>query len=150
MTVELELGHDELEATTRSEIESEMSDEVLETFETLRLAKPDPVRVLPLHHQISQKLHACTEPGSARAHDLVDLQLMAEHAEPSLVRDTAVRLFRFRKAHPWPPTVVAGLAWEARYLESAEGLDVLAFSEAVTWANEYIARVDASEGAGLS
>ena len=105
----------------------------------LGLPSPAPVRVLPLHHQISQKLHACSEPGSKRAHDLVDLQLMAPMADAALVRQTAERLFAFRAAHPWPPTVVAGEGWEVRYADAAEGLVVLDLEAAVEWVNKYIA-----------
>jgi len=139
MSIDLEIGYDELEATTAVPVELEMSDEVRELFAELGLREPSPVRVLPLHHQISQKLHACSEPGSVRAHDLVDLQLMVPIADPVLVRDTAVRLFAFRAGHAWPPTVSAGDGWEVRYADAAEGLDVLTLDEAVVWANEYIA-----------
>lgn len=143
-SVDLEVGYDELEATTNEPPEETMSREVLELFAELGLPEPAPVRVLPLHHQISQKLHACSEPGSARAHDLVDLQLMAPHADDALVHETSVRLFRFRKSHAWPPTVTAGPGWEPRYTDAADGLDVLPLPEAVHWVNDYIARVDAA------
>lgn len=49
------------------------------------------------------------------------------------------RLFAFRASHAWPPTVVAGEGWQARYADAAEGLDVLALEAAIEWANEYIA-----------
>ena len=138
MSVELEIGYDELEATTKETVDLEMSDDVLTLFAELGLQVPDPVRVLPLHHQISQKLHACSEPGSDRAHDLVDLQLMTPHADPALVRETAVRLFAFRKSHEWPPTVVKNDGWKIRYDDAAEGLEVRDLDDAVTWVNEYI------------
>ena len=139
MSVDLEIGYDELEATTNEPDELEMSDEVLELFAELGL--PAPVRVLPLHHQVSQKLHACSEPGSSRAHDLVDLQLMAPVADDGLVRETSERLFAFRAGHAWPPIVVAGEGWPVKYADAAEGLDILGFDEAVVWLNEYIASV---------
>lgn len=141
MSVELEIGYDELEATTNEPVESEMSAEVLELFAELGLPEPAPVRVLPLHHQISQKLHACTEPGSSRAHDLVDLQLLVPQADTQLVRETAERLFRLRRQHRWPPTLTPGSQWRALYDEAAEGLEVLDFDAAVAWVNEYIRRL---------
>lgn len=104
VSIDLEIGYDELEATTAEPVELEMSDEVLELFAELGLPEPSPVRVLPVHHQISQKLHACSEPGSVRAHDPVDLQLLVPIADLVLVHETAVRLFAFRGAHAWPPT----------------------------------------------
>jgi hypothetical protein len=140
MSVDLEIGYDELEATTKEPDELEMSDEVRVLFAELGLPAPAPVRVLPLHHQISQKLHACSEPGSERAHDLVDLQLMAPVADSTLVRETSERLFAFRAGHAWPPTVVAAEGWEARYTEAANGLQVRqSLDDAVAWANAYIA-----------
>lgn len=145
MSVDLEIGHDELQATTSEPAETEMSDEILELFAELGLPEPAPVRVLPLHHQISQKLHACTEPGSERAHDLVDLQLLVPKADPRLVRDTTKRLFAFRNlpGHTWPPTLVAGDKWPMLYDEAATGLDVLALDDAVTWVNNYLTRLSA-------
>ena len=68
-TVALELGYDELEATTNEPIERILAPEVFALFSELGLGTPAPVPVLPLHHQIGQKLHACTEPGNERAHD---------------------------------------------------------------------------------
>lgn len=141
MSVDLEIGHDELEATTNEPAEAEMSSEVLEIFAELGLAEPAPVRVLPLHHQISQKLHASTEPGSNRAHDLVDLQLLTAQADPRLVRATSERLFRFRGQHTWPPVLVAGAGWQELYDEAATGLDVRTLDEAVVWVNDYILQV---------
>lgn len=138
-SIDLEIGYDELEATVNDPVEREMSGEVVELFAELGLPEPSPVRVLPLHHQISQKLHACSEPGSRRAHDLVDLQLIVPKADPVLVRQTAERLFAFRAAHPWPPTVVGGEGWAARYSEAAEGLGVRDVDSAVEWVNGYIA-----------
>lgn len=142
MTVELEVGHDELEAATNEPVETVMSDEVLKLFAELGLAEPASVRVLPLHHQISQKLHACTEPDSNRAHDLVDLQLIIPDADAKLVSETTQRLFRFRQQHLWPPTVKAGPGWRELYDEAAEGLDVLPLAEAVAWINDYISKLD--------
>jgi len=138
-TVELELGYDELEATTREPIEHELSDDIVRLFTEVGLPTPNPVRVLPLHHQISQKLHACSEPGSPRAHDLVDLQLMCPRVDQAKVAEACVRLFRFRQFHSWPPTVVAADGWAQRYEAAAEGLDVRGLDDAITWINEYIA-----------
>lgn len=141
-TIDVEVGYDELEATTREEPERELSAEVVELFAELGLGAPHPVPVLPLHHQIAQKLHSCTEPGNERAHDLVDLQLMAGAADDRLVAATVRRLFAFRQQHLWPATVRPGPAWPGLYNQAAEGLDVLPdLTPAVTWANAYIARL---------
>ena len=137
--VDLEVGYDELEATTKEEPEFEMSDEVLRVFATLGLLEPAPVRVQPLHHQIAQKIHACTAPGSDRAHDLVDLQLIVPMTDAALVATTTKRLFRFRAEHEWPPTLTATANWESLYADAAEGLEVLpTVAEAIAWLNDYI------------
>ena len=141
MSVELEIGHDELQATTQEPAETEMSHEVLELFAELGLPEPAPVRVLPLHHQISQKIHACTEPGSNRAHDLVDLQLLVPRADIELVSQTTQRLFRFRNQHTWPPTLVPNNGWQTLYDDAAEGLEVRHLDEAVAWLNDYLQKL---------
>lgn len=142
--VDLEVGYDELEATTKEAPEFEMSEEVLSVFAALGLPTPAPVRVQPLHHQIAQKLHACTAPRSDRAHDLVDLQLIVPMTDETLVASTAKRLFTFRAEHEWPPTAVTGTDWESLYDEAAEGLDVVpSVGQAVAWLNNYIERLDA-------
>lgn len=94
--------------------------------------------MLPLHHEVSQKLHACTEPGSKRAHDLVDLQLIVPRVDLQRVRETTERLFRFRDQHRWPPLLTAGAGWQELYDSAAVGLDVLSLDAAVVWINDYI------------
>lgn len=141
-TVDVEVGYDELEATTKDAPELALAPEITTLFAQLGLAAPRPVPVLPLHHQIAQKLHACTEPGNERAHDLVDLQLMAPYADDARVADTVRRLFHFRQQHPWPAVVQVGPTWSSLYTGAAEDLDVLPeVARAVTWANDYIARL---------
>lgn len=140
--VDLEVGYDELEATTREDAEFEMSDEVLGIFAALGLPVPAAVRVQPLHHQIAQKIHACTAPRSDRAHDLVDLQLIVPMTDAGLVAETTKRLFKFRAEHEWPPTLSVRDGWEPLYADAAEGLEVLpTVAEAATWLNAYIAEL---------
>ena len=101
--------------------------------------------VLAIDHQIAQKLHACTAPGSERAHDLVDLQLLitAENCDLALVGQTARRLFRSWHGHEWPPTVTVGPAWEGVYAVACEGLDVHQdLTAAGEWTNDLIAHIE--------
>ncbi len=143
-TIDVEVGYDEL-AATEEPAEFEMSDEVARIFAALGLQKPAPVSVLPLHHQISQKLHACTEPGNQRAHDLVDLQLVEAMAGDALVARTVERLFAFRSGHTWPASVTPGPEWEGLYADAADGLESKVrptLEEAIQWLNkEYIPRL---------
>lgn len=115
MTVLVELGHDEL-GDTMDPVKL-IADDLVALFARLGLEEPRPAPVLAVHHQMAQKLHACTAVGSERAHDLVDLQLLVQHEDPglALVAETAHRLFRSRRAHPWPPHVVVGSTWAGIY-----------------------------------
>lgn len=112
--------------------------------------EPQPIPVLAVEHQVAQKLHACTSVNvktgiNERAHDLVDLQILAEE-EPfdlAAMKPVCERLFRARQSHAWPPTVVAHEPWPALYVEAAEGLSVIDdVGAAVEWANRLIAGID--------
>jgi hypothetical protein len=125
-----------------------IADDLIKLFESLGLETPAPIPVLALDHQIAQKLHACTyvNPKTGqndRAHDLVDLQILEQEETIDLaaVAATAERLFTARQGQDWPPTVVQYDRWETIYTEAATGLDVIDnAAEAVTWANDFIAR----------
>jgi hypothetical protein len=146
LTVPFELGRDEIGSTTRTEMR--VADDIVEMFAVLGLDRPDPIPVLAVDHQVAQKLHACTSVnprtgGNERAHDLVDLQILAQEETIDFVAvgATAQRLFAARRSHPWPPTVVAYERWATIYREAAEGLDVLDnVDDAVAWANDFVAR----------
>lgn len=145
-SVTVEVGYDELEATTDEAPETVASTEAAQIFAALGLPEPGPLRVLPLHHQAAQKIHACSEPGSDRAHDLVDLQIMAPGLDTRLVAETCRRLFAFRQLHAWPPVITPATDWAPAYKDAALGLEVLTgIDEAVAWVNDYIVRLAASD-----
>jgi hypothetical protein len=146
LTVPFELGRDEIGSTSHEELR--VADDIVEIFAVLGLIRPDPIPVLAVEHQVAQKLHACTSVntrtgGNHRAHDLVDLQILAQEETIDFVAvgATAQRLFAARRSQPWPPTVVAYERWATIYTEAAEGLDVLDnVDDAVSWANDFVAR----------
>jgi hypothetical protein len=146
LTVRFELGHDEIGSTKTHDLR--IAQDIIEAFDILGLDTPAPIPLLPLPHQIAQKLHACTTVNpktgrNERAHDLVDLQLLAqeEAIDMAEVAAVATRLFAARRTHPWPPTVTAHDGWDTIYAAAAEGLDVLDnVTDAVAWANAFIAR----------
>ena len=145
-TVQLEVGHNEIGDADECEM-VDVPESLVELFSFLALPKPSPIPAMRLEYQIAQKLHGASAPSSRRAHDLIDLQLIAANADVDLRRTSEIcrKLFRYRKVHAWPPTIVKGETWEASYNEQKGDLPVLpTVDEAVKWANELIARIDSA------
>ena len=118
-----------------------------ELFAFLALPKPGPFPAMRLEYQVAQKLHGASAPGSKRAHDLIDLQLIVASADLDLrrVRDVCVRLFKYRKRQTWPPTIAVGTDWESLYTEQSANVPVLpTVEEAVAWTQRLIDRIDAA------
>lgn len=145
VTVRLEVGHNEI--GDAEDPDMVVPEDAARLFKVLGFPEPKPVPLMPIHHQIAQKLHGASEKGSKRAHDLVDLQLIAdrENVDYAKTRTTCERLFSYRKKQPWPPVVTVGADWQSLYADAAEGLDVLeSVEEAVTWTNGFIDRIASS------
>lgn len=145
-TVELEVGHNEIgDADARDMVE--VPESLSELFEYLALPKPAPIPAMRLEYQVAQKLHGASAPGSKRAHDLIDLQLIAANTDLNLhlVRDICVRLFKYRRGQSWPPTITAKDGWSIVYNAEKGDLPVLpAIEEAVAWTNQLVERIDAA------
>ncbi len=144
-TVPLEVGGNEV-GDAESADWTELRD-VSEAFGAMGFPPPGPVPLMPLAHQVAQKIHAVTG-GGDRVRDLIDLQLIVGRSELALdeVRRVCVRLFSYRRAQEWPPIVACQEGWGRAYAEQASGLPVRgSVEEAVEWANELI---DAIDGAG--
>lgn len=147
-TVRFELGHNEI--GDADDPEYQLSNDLAELFTTIGLEAPKPVPVMRTDHQIAQKLHAVSTPGSDRAHDLIDLQLLESGEDLNLDQVTATcqRLFAYRQAQPWPPTISLGDNWGSLYAAAAADLDVLpTVEQAVTWANNFIGAINAAQEA---
>ena len=144
-TVRLEVGYDEIgDAQVAEEF---IADDILDVFKNLCLDEPKPIPLVPLTHQVVQKLHGVSEPNSSRAHDLVDLQLIFAHDAVDLkeVSRIAKRLFANRRRQPWPTLIKKGESWDSLYSNAAAGLDVMGnVDEAIAWANDLIAKINAS------
>lgn len=142
-TVKFELGHNEIgDADDPVHL---LSGDIAQLFVDVGLPEPAPIAVMRTDHQIAQKLHACSAPGSERAHDLVDLQLLDSSEQLNLkqVRETSARLFSYRRAQPWPPTIVPGPTWAGIYDDAATDLAVRPdVATAVDWANDLIGRIN--------
>ena len=145
MTVDLEVGHNEIgDADEPDFVSPEDANAVLEG---LGFPPLGPIPVMALPHQIAQKLHAASAPGSMRAHDLIDLQLLdkAYEGDYSDVRETCMRLFAYRKMQAWPPTIAGGAEWETAYADQLPSGDLISeVGGAIAWANSLIGRIDAA------
>jgi hypothetical protein len=145
-TVPLEIGHDEI--GDAEDPDRGIAQEIVDAFVALGFPEPKPVPLMRIEHQVAQKLHAASGAGSARAHDLVDLQLIAAHesVDYSAVRQVCRRLFAYRRQQAWPPTMVKGDDWDELYLAQSEGLEVLpTVDDAIEWANDLVNRIEESE-----
>ncbi|WP_200837805.1 nucleotidyl transferase AbiEii/AbiGii toxin family protein [Ruania rhizosphaerae] len=144
-TVKFELGHNEIDDVVDPELH--IAPDLVDLFVELGLSAPQPIPVMRADHQVAQKLHAVSEPGSERARDLVDLQLldMGENLDLAQVKASCSRLFAYRQRQAWPPVIGVGEQWDSLYAAATEGVGVLAsVDDAVAWVNEFVRRVAAS------
>lgn len=142
-TVRFEVSYDEIGDADEVDL-TPVPSEIREVFEKLGFPAPSPVPLMTIPYQIAQKLHGLSEPGSVRAQDLIDLQLIMRYERPRLmaVRRICQRLFANRKLQPWPAQITKGERWESVYGEGAFGLSVLpTVDEAIAWANDLIVRI---------
>ncbi|WP_418863936.1 nucleotidyl transferase AbiEii/AbiGii toxin family protein [Slackia exigua] len=142
VTVDLEVGHNEI--GDADEPDPCLPCFVVEVFESIGLPSPGPVPLMPVSRQIAQKLHGLSEPGSKRAHDLIDLQLLVAGCDVDYAKTRSVceRLFAYRQMQSWPPKIDGSADWNGLYREQSGELDVVDDVElAVTWANELVERI---------
>lgn len=145
--VDLEVGHNEIglaDACDQISVPSEIS----QLVEFLALPELGPINVMKLEYQIAQKLHGASEKGSKRAHDLIDLQLIVSKADVDYARTKEIcqQLFYYRRMQPWPTPIVKNENWDAVYADQKLDLPVLpTVDEAIIWANELIAKIDAAD-----
>lgn len=145
MTLPLEVGHNEIGDADDPDMITSL--EAATIMKELGFPEPGPIPCMKLEHQIAQKLHAVSSPGSERAHDLIDLQIAVSNGEIDYAKTRAVctRLFAYRAEQEWPPEISKGEGWDSLYASQADGLDVLStVDDAVTWANNLVARIDST------
>lgn len=158
--VVLEVGHDEIGGLVHSITPPQLAAQVSAVGEALGFGELAPVALISLEQQITQKIHAATEPGSRRAHDLVDLQLLwntyadeGNGLDMPVLAEMCRRTFAFRKSHSWPPTASMPAHVEAAYTEARqeaaieEGPPVQivdTLGEACSWLNARIDEIDAN------
>lgn len=143
-TVKMEISHNEIGNADEIEMISP-SETIIKLFDFLCLPQPGAVPVMKLEFQIAQKLHGCSAPGSKRAHDLIDLQLILQRGDIDWGKTAAIcrRLFVYRNTHSWPPVVEKGELWDKVYSAQKLDLPILqTVEEAIEWANNLIKKVD--------
>lgn len=141
-TVPFELGHDEIGDAQNPDLV--VPDTASRILQSLGFPKLDPIPLMRLSHQVAQKLHGASEPLSKRAHDLVDLQLIATKGSIDFIetRDICERLFAYRNMQAWPPVIQANENWDTLYSQQALGLDVYQdVDDAINWANKLIRNI---------
>ena len=145
-TIRIEIGHNEI--GDADEYEEFLPEELADAFEQMQFPRPQPLRVMKLSYQIAQKLHALSEEGSDRAHDLIDLMLIGSRSQLDLadIKSKCIRLFDYRQKQAWPPEIRKGDEWDAKY-EAALGTvrdnsDIChTVDEAVVWVNKFVAQI---------
>lgn len=145
-TVRIEIGHNEI--GDADEYEEFLPEELTAAFEEMQFPRPQPLRIIKLSYQIAQKLHALSEEGSDRAHDLIDLMLIGRQSQLDFVdiKSKCMRLFDYRRKQAWPPEIKKGDEWDAKY-DAALGTirdnsDICrTVDEAVAWTNEFVAKI---------
>ncbi|MCQ2395656.1 MAG: nucleotidyl transferase AbiEii/AbiGii toxin family protein [Kiritimatiellae bacterium] len=146
-TVELEVGYNEIGDADEPDLRP-VANDISEMFTRVGLPIPGPLPLMPVEYQIAQKLHGLTSTRANRPHDLTDLQIIAHNSKldfDKLIR-TCTRLFTYRKQQPWPPKLDLYEDWRDAYNEWAD-LDGVkpTLEEAVTWANDFISRINSAE-----
>ncbi len=144
VTVKLEVGHNEIGDADDVEM-LPLPNEVAGIFDYLCLPRPGDIPVMRLEFQVAQKLHGVSAPNSKRAHDLIDLQLIAMRENLNLRKLSEIcrRLFIYRKGQSWPPKITKGEGWGAVYATQSVGLEVRpTVDEAIQWANAFIEDVE--------
>jgi predicted nucleotidyltransferase component of viral defense system len=115
-SVTVEFSRDELDSGEW--VVEQFSNAFDPVFEALQLPSLGPVRVIPRHIQLAQKVHAVTDPSNFRPRDLYDIALMHEGGDLKLedVLVASKEIFLLRKRQTWPPSLDSRYLVERDYL----------------------------------
>ena len=109
----------------------DLVDPVVYGLSELGLPVTSPIRCLTLPAQIAHKIHAATnpriinDPKQNRARDILDILLieLLEQFDAASIRQAAVRIFKERNEHAWPPQqIIYPNDWKARLADMATTL----------------------------
>ena len=164
--VPLEVAHDEIAGAEYADETTPVAEQIAAIGVVLGFGEIVSVPLISVEQQIAQKIHAATEPGSSRAHDLVDLQLLwhaatvgARGLDLQLLAQLCQRTFVYRDRHAWPPAFAMPAGLDEAYVRAREEAasnvsppaqepDLkLTLTDAGTWLSERIELIaDASPG----
>lgn len=109
----------------------DLIDPVVYGLSELGLPLTSPVRCLTLPVQIAHKIHAATnpriinDPKQNRARDILDILLieLLEQFDAASIQQAAVRIFKERNEHVWPPQqIIYPNEWKTRLTDMATTL----------------------------
>ena len=130
----LDVSQDELKmANQHSAIR--VSKEVRSILEDLNFSELSDVLLISTEYQLAQKIHACTEPGSRRGHDLYDICVVLDrlNVDMSALSNLVERVFAFRKTHSLTPIFDPGadfrMAFEGQTKHLEPALDYQAATQ---------------------
>ncbi|UOD82270.1 nucleotidyl transferase AbiEii/AbiGii toxin family protein [Paenarthrobacter ureafaciens] len=155
--IDVEVSDPEIEPHAHARLD--VDGELIELSSRFGFGELRPVQVIDLEHQIAQKIHSLTDPDYARAHDLVDLQLLwSANPDLSTVRRHCVRTFAFRRAQKWPPIPLRTMTgWNIAYGEAREETEINGTSSVLQgmesarqWLEQAIAAIEGSWNNGAS
>ena len=144
--VTLEVGHDELDGEL--DASAMMATELTDLTAELGFGEVQPVPLITVERQLAQKIHAVTLPGSERAHDLVDIQLLWDEAvDDAQLSSLCQRTFDYRRSHAWPPDALVA-AEDLRPIydgavsqtvdENGEPSVIVDYADATAWFNRRV------------
>ena len=114
---------------------------------------PETIAALPIRRQMAQKMHGMTEVPSEgrenrRFRDLLDLWRFGDQGKIPVdreMRSECIQVFRRRRMHTWPPTIVVYPSWHAslRSLSERDGISFPGADEAAVEIRTLLESIDA-------
>lgn len=122
--IDVEISDPELDAGQRGL--RQLDPELVAFGSYFGFADVRPVELVDLEYQIAQKIHAVTDPAYARAHDLVDLQLLWLAGPDSIkLSELCRRTFAWRRSHSWPPLPLRSMdGWDLAYADAWQETEI--------------------------
>ncbi len=145
-TVVMEVNQNELGLDREFE-DLQLSNQLVGLLQLAGLKPPATLRAFSSEYQFAQKLHALSEPGSDRGHDLFDLWLLItmEHLDTLRLRELVNRTFAIRQTHTFALPIITSEVLERTYVSAVADLNSPpSFETALKAMNDYLTKVFSS------